>query len=170
MSDRIVMECALPSVASDTPRRPSRTLLPSDEQDLSILLYGAFRGSIDDEGETLKDAEEEIRRLFSGRYGRLLADCSFVMEGEEHLLSASLVTWFEGHDAPLIAFSMTRPEHRREGRARQLLEQSMGALSSRGYARATLVVTKGNTAAENLYRSLGFRPILSAPGELPGPV
>ena len=56
---------------------------------------------------------------------------------------------------------MTRPEAQGRGLAGSLLRMSMNALLDRGYERLTLIVTDGNTPAQRLYASLGFRPIPS---------
>jgi len=56
-----------------------------EKDDLAILLYAAYRGTIDDEGGTFADARAEIDRLFDGAYGRFLGDCSFVIEEGEFL-------------------------------------------------------------------------------------
>ena len=133
-----------------------RTVTPEDAAALGILLYQSFRGSIDDEGETVDDAIREIAELYSGAYGRFLPEASFVIEDEDRLCSACLVTWFEHHAAPLVAFSMTSPEARRRGMARQLLQRSIDALLQMGETRLTLVVTPGNAPGLELYRSLGF--------------
>jgi len=132
-----------------------------EKDDLAILLYAAYRGTIDDEGGTFADARAEIDRLFDGAYGRFLGDCSFVIEEGEFLASASLVTWWAPHDAPLVAFTMTRPEAQGRGLARSLLTKSMNALCDAGYDRLTLIVTDGNAPAQRLYRSLGFRTLPS---------
>ena len=147
-----------------SPQTPSgdwaiRSVRESDADDLAILLYAAFRGSVDNEGETFADAATEIENMFAGRYGRLLPDCSFVIEQGEFLASACLVSWFELHDAPLVVFTMTRPEEQRRGMARFLLQQAINALLAIGHHRLTLVVTKSNEPARRLYESLGFREI-----------
>ncbi len=139
---------------------PCRTVYPSDREDLAILLYAAFRGTIDDEGETFADALAEIDKVFSGDYGDLLFDCSFVIERGEFLVSACLIGLSEPDGVPLVVFSMTRPDARREGLARHLLRQSIDALLGRGFAHLRLIVTEGNTPAQNLYASLGFHPIV----------
>ena len=131
----------------------------SDREDLAILLYATFRGTIDDEGETFADALAEIDRTFAGDYGELLFDCSFVIERGEFLASACLIGRSDPHDAPLVVFSMTRPDAQRQGLARLLLRRSIDALVDRGHKRLTLIVTEGNAPAEHLYASLGFRPI-----------
>ncbi len=137
----------------------SRVVAPSDREALAILLFAAYRGTIDDEGDSFADALAEIEKTFRGDYGRFLPECSFVVEEGEFLASACLVTFFEPHDAPLVVFLMTRPEAKRRGLARHLLERSMNALLDAGHERLTLVVTDGNDPAQSLYRSLGFTPI-----------
>ena len=158
MRPRIAMELTL---VAQSPRGlwPVRTIRNSDEEDLAILLYAAFRGTVDDEGETFSDAIAEIDSVFSGRYGKLLPGCSFVIEQGEFLASACLVSWFELHDAPLVVFTMTRPEFQRRGMSRVLLRHSVNALLAAGYDRLTLVVTESNEPAKRLYESIGFRAI-----------
>ena len=141
---------------------PSRTIRTSDARDLAILLYAAFRGTIDDEGETFTDAVREIEKTFAGDYGRLLPDCSYVIRSGEFIASACLISWFERHNAPLVAFTMTRPEHKRQGMARFLLKGSINALIDRGYRQLTLIATAGNEPAQRLYASLGFQEMTAA--------
>jgi len=146
-----------------SPQKPAggwavRNVRAADADDLAILLYAAFRGSVDDEGETFADAAAEIEKTFTGGYGRLLTDCSFVIERDEFLASACLVSWFELHQAPLVVFTMTRPESRARGMARDLLQHSINALIARGERRLTLVVSEANRPARRLYESLGFFP------------
>jgi ribosomal protein S18 acetylase RimI-like enzyme len=137
----------------------SRSVRPDDSEALAILLFAAYRGTIDDEGDSFAEALEETEKTFRGDYGRFLPGCSFVVEEGEFLASACLVSFFEPHNAPLVVFLMTRPEAKRRGLARQLLQRSMNALLDEGYARLTLVVTNGNDPAEQLYESMGFGSI-----------
>ncbi len=155
---RIHMESRLVR-QEDSARHACRTVRLSDRHNLSILLYAAFRGTIDDEGERLADARAEIDRTFTGKYGRLLPDCSFVYQEEELLLSACLISCSEPDRIPLVVFSMTHPQAQRQGLARLLLRRSINALLDRGYKQLQLVVTDGNSPAQHLYASLGFRPI-----------
>ncbi len=138
---------------------PCRTVRPSDREDLAILLYAAFRGTIDDEGETFADALAEIDRTLDGDYGDPLFDCSFVVERGEFLASACLIGHPEPDGVPLVVFSMTRPNAQREGLARYLIQRSIDALLDRGHTRLRLIVSEGNVPARSLYASLGFRPI-----------
>ena len=156
---RIPMELRLVRQTDDAPPCPYRMIRTSDRIDLAILLYAAFRGTIDDEGERFADALAEIDKTYAGGYGGLLLDCSFVCEKDEFLVSACLIGRSVPDGVPWIVFSMTRPEAQRQGLARFLLGRSINALLDRGYARLQLIVTAGNTPAQQLYASLGFRPL-----------
>lgn len=155
---RIPMEARLRPQAPTAPGG-ARRVRPDDKEALAILLFAAYRGTIDDEGETFADALAEIEKTWRGAYGRFLPGCSFVVEEGEFLSSACLVSFFEPHAAPLVVFLMTRPEQKRRGLARLVLRRSMGALCEEGHDRLTLVVTDGNEPAQRLYDALGFRPI-----------
>lgn len=141
---------------------PCRVVREADAHDLAILMYSAFRGTIDDEGETFADAVREIEKTLAGDYGKLLLECSFVIEEGEFLSSACLISWFDLHAAPLVVFSMTRLEHKGRGMARFLLQQSINTLLDRGHTQLTLIVTDGNKPAQNLYGSLGFQELSAA--------
>ncbi len=134
-----------------------RAINKTDEQDLAILLYSAFRGTIDDEGESFEGAVREIEKTLAGDYGQLLPDCSFVIAQGEFLVSACLISWYEPSISPFVVFTMTRPEFKRQGMARFLLKRSINALIDQGYSQLTLIVTKGNIPAKDLYTSLGFQ-------------
>lgn len=65
---RLPMKLALarqPLDAGVTCRNPD----VRDKEDLAILLYAAYRGTIDDEGETFADAVAEVDKLFAGPTG-----------------------------------------------------------------------------------------------------
>ncbi len=79
------------------------------------------------------------------------------MEREGQLVAACLITRFEGK--PWLSVSMTRPRCKRRGLARGLLIECLDVPAERGYEEIGLMVTKGNSAAEHLYRSFGFEPV-----------
>lgn len=154
-----ILPGAFPARAFPPDDRRARSVRVDDQEALAVLLYAAYRGTIDDEGDSFADALVEIEKTFRGDYGRFLTECSFVVADGEFLASACLVSFFEPHDAPLVVFLMTRPEAKRRGLARALLQQSMNALLDAGYSRLTLVVSEGNVEAQHLYASMGFVPI-----------
>jgi GNAT superfamily N-acetyltransferase len=133
---------------------------PVSEEDLNALgalMLEAYRGTIDYEGEGLEEAIQEVRAVMAGAYGPFIADCSYVIEDEGKMLSASMVVMSDRVNAPLLAFSMTHPEHKRKGLAEFLLKAGINWLVGAGHRDLYLVVTGGNTGAIRLYEKLGFR-------------
>jgi hypothetical protein len=140
-----------PSPGLDATARPVRA---DDANCLADLMLDSYRGSIDDGGETLDDAKAEVARLLAGEYGAFDFEASEVIERDGRLVSATLVTRYEG--TPLIAFSMTASEWKRRGLARGGLLRTMDRLRKASQPQVSLAVTKGNVPAEALYVSLGF--------------
>jgi GNAT superfamily N-acetyltransferase len=133
----------------------SRSPTADDAHVLARLMLDAYRGSIDDAGETFEDAIGEIEKLLRGDYGHFDAAASELIIREGRLIAATIVTHYGR--LPLIAFSLTDPAWRRQGLARAGLERAIGRLKAANFAAVRLAVTKGNTPAERLYESLGFR-------------
>lgn len=125
-----------------------------DAEGLARLMLDAYRGSVDDAGETLEDARSEIRLLTTGRYGRFDPDASEVAIHEGTPVAATLLTHYEG--APMLAFSLTLPAWRRRGLARGGILRAVRRLRDAGYDSLSLAVTVGNAPAVRLYESLGF--------------
>jgi GNAT superfamily N-acetyltransferase len=130
--------------------------LPSDAdvQPLGSLMHSAYRGTIDDEGESEADALVEVQKTYAGAYGSFVPSCSAVVERGGRLLSATLVTRWQ--DRPFVAFSMTEPNFKRNGLARACMMAAMSRLHAAGEHELGLVVTLANLPAFNLYTSLGF--------------
>ena len=126
----------------------------ADMQPLASLMYRAYRGTIDYEGESEADALVEVQKTFAGNYGTFVPSCSVVAERGGRLVSACLVTRWE--DRPFVAFSMTDADFKRNGLARACMAAAMSRLHGAGEHEVRLVVTLANSPALNLYRSLGF--------------
>ena len=142
----------------------ARSLSLQDTTPLGKLMYEAYHGTIDDEGETLEAATKEIQETVAGKYGPLLAKCSFLIEAQEEpgrVLAASVITaWTDdqkGHTYPLLAFLMTHPDAKGKGMGTFLLKKSMNALLAEGETELVLFVTVGNHAAQHLYQKLDFQ-------------
>ncbi len=138
------------------PQGATLTETSERKEQLARLMLAAYRGTVDDEGETLEDAVAEVGRTIEGGYGTLLGNCSFMHREQQGspIISASIVTLYRG--APLLAFSMTHPDHGRRGLARSLLVASIAALQGDGHSLLNLSVHRDNQAAIALYRSIGF--------------
>lgn len=133
---------------------------------LAHLMDIAYRGTIDHEGETLDQCIEEIRSTIEGKYGPLMGRASLFIEKDGRPVSALLTTLWKG--SPLIAYTMTDPDHRGGGLARFLIGKAMAALHEASQPKLFLVVTEGNLAAERLYEKMGFAKAgLALPGTPP---
>jgi len=69
------------------------------------------------------------------------------------LVSATLL--MSGGDAPLIAYVMTDPAHKRAGLGRALVEAAITSLNGAGHEHVVLWITEGNTPSERLFESVG---------------
>jgi ribosomal protein S18 acetylase RimI-like enzyme len=134
------------------PRR--RRVERSDAAALGDLMLAAYRGTVDDEGETREDAVAEVERVLAGSYGPFVSDASFVVEGDDGLLGASLVAIWESR--PLLLYLVVRPDAKRRGIGTALLVETGNALAAGGHLELDLFVTESNEPAVNLYRKLGF--------------
>lgn len=134
-----------------------RLLSPDDAEPLARLMLDAYRGTVDDGGETLDDARGEVRKLLMGEFGPFDATNSTLWFDADALAAATILTQTRGsHPDPFLAFSMTAPHAQRQGLARAGLIRVMQQLRAAGHARLHLVVTRANTRAVSLYRSCGF--------------
>jgi ribosomal protein S18 acetylase RimI-like enzyme len=118
------------------------------------LFLAAYAGTIDSEEETLDEALAEVDRTTGGAYGPYMPEHSLVVERAGRLVSATLVTGWQGR--PFIAYSMTAPEFQRLGLARISLANVMSSLHQAGHEKLSLVVTLANAHAHRLYERLGF--------------
>lgn len=136
-------------------RRPR----PDDKQALAELMFTAYQGTVDYSGESISDAEGDIEELYCGSYGELLTDYSYVIEREQTIVCASLITNFKG--VPLLAYAMTSPTLQKRGLAKAAISNSMQDLFDGGHEYLQLVVNPKNLNAISLYGNLGFRPLTS---------
>jgi GNAT superfamily N-acetyltransferase len=139
------------------PRAPvaSRPVAGDDGPALGRLAFAAYRGSVDDRGETETEHVEDLTATLSGRYGRLMVPASTVVEdGDARLAAAALFTWWD--ELPLLAFCLTDPRRRGRGLATGLISHAARDLAAEGHREMHLVVTDGNPARA-LYERLGFR-------------
>jgi len=129
---------------------------PQDNDELARLLLDAYAGTIDSEEVTFEEALAEIARTTGGEYGPYMQEQSLVIERDGRMVSATLVTGWQGR--PFIAYSMTAPDYQRRGFARTSLSKIMSSLHKAGHEKLSLVVTIANTHAHRHYEQLGFEP------------
>jgi ribosomal protein S18 acetylase RimI-like enzyme len=137
---------------------PARSPAPDDLEELAALMLDAYRGTIDADGdETLDVARDEVAGYFAGRSGAPHLEHSRVAIDDGRIVSAVLVSEFEG--TPLIAYVFTAADHKGRGLADALTRAAMRSLADAGRERVHLWVTAGNTAAERIYERLGFADV-----------
>ncbi len=139
------------------PRWRFRAVTRDDAPVIGQFVYDAYRGTIDDQGETPEDALVYVQGVIGGVYGPFLPACSFLIEQSGEMMSAVLITEWEG--APLVADVVTAPQARNQGMASFLLRQAMSALVAHGYTELYLFVTEGNAPAQRVYAALGFEVV-----------
>lgn len=132
----------------------TRNIKESDLDELSSVMLDAYKNTVDDEGETLADAQQEIRSVFAGKYGEFLPEASFLIEFENKISSVILICLFEGK--PLITYVFSSKRFSGRGMAEYLIRKSINSLSELGYDELALFVTKENTDAIRLYEKIGF--------------
>lgn len=131
-----------------------RPLPPPEE--LAPLMLAAYRGTPDDEGETLQDTVEVLRSAMDGGFGTWIPEASFVgTDGNGHQLGAVL-TAREEDGTPFVAFVFTHPDHAGHGVASALLDHVSTTLAAVGQSELRLWVSTANERALRLYRHLGF--------------
>ncbi len=131
-----------------------RNISLTDAKTLGVLLYNAYKNTIDDDGSSPEEAAKEARETLNGKYGQVIWQASFVASDFHGLVCVSLVTEYEQLQ-PLLAFAATNPAFRGKGVASELIKRSLRALNSLGVPNLYLVVTEGNPA-QRLYERLGF--------------
>ena len=134
-----------------------RAVRSAEAATIGELMLAAYRGTVDDEGESLEDAVAEVERVFEGAYGPFVFEASFVVDDEGDPVGASLVALWESR--PLLLYLVVRPEMKRRGIGTFLLARTGNALLAAGHPELDLFVTEANQPAVSLYRKLGFRVV-----------
>lgn len=149
------------------PDSESRNIRIEDSTSLARLMHNSYRGTIDYEGETLQQCEDEMLATIKNKYGLFDQNSSSVVFRDGKAVSVCMITIWNAQ--PLIAFSMTDPDYQGQGFAKQLIFRALNELARGAYKTLYLVVTDGNTAAQNLYRRMGFKEIGEALPNKPVP-
>lgn len=127
----------------------------------------AFKGTIDDEGETLTDWLIEVKEAFQGKYGPIMEEHSFYIKKEGKIIASTVVALFRG--IPLVIYVAVDPRDRGRGLGKNLLRKMLDSFCDSMYQEVYLVVTPGNMPAEIIYEQLGFEVVGTNWDELLGP-
>ena len=135
-----------------------RHVASADGDSLGELMYDAYVGTADDEGEDLDLWTRHVGDVMRGQYGRFLPEASFVTPTEPPFDSATLVIESARYCA-VLGQVVTRHTHTNRGYARRLISYSLAALAQFDYEHCFLEVTLSNANAIHLYHALGFEPV-----------
>lgn len=138
------------------PLLPCRTVTPEDLPSLAGLLVSAYRGTVDDLGESPEQALDYLgKRTHGAVVGPMLWDCSFLaLDGDDPV--SAVLTSEEEPGRPLLGDIYTHPDWQNRGLATSLIQLTANALLDRGFRLMTLRVAIANESARRLYERLGF--------------
>ena len=132
----------------------------ADAPALAELMLDAYRGTVDDDGETYDDALAEVHAYLNGeRGGPPWLAVSRQALVNRRLVSACLVGEWSERQLPIIAYVLTRADWKRRGIGRQLLFSVLEVLREKRVSEVRAVITEGNEPSEKLFRQLGFQKI-----------
>jgi GNAT superfamily N-acetyltransferase len=126
-----------------------------DAERIGALLFEAFRGTIDDAGQSEAQYAQKVAAILDGRYGDWVPTASWKVEPGT-LRSVCLVSDYKPYGCPVIAVVATAPEYKRTGDASTLLDATLRSLAVLGHSQCCAMITVGNHASERLFSSRGF--------------
>lgn len=133
------------------PELDTRPPSACDPDALAALLLDAYRGTVDDEGESEADARAAIDYYL----GELDDQHSFVLlEDGAPVCMAFVVKIGNRRYIDPVA---TASDHKQRGLGRTAVALALASLASGGESTAGAVITDDNLASRQLFTSLGFR-------------
>ena len=143
------------SLSEATWRNPSI----ADQPILAELMLDAYRGTIDDDGETIDDAIREVESYFSHQDSSWF-DCSWLGFKENDLVCASLVGFWKDRASPIIAYVMTASKWKGKHFATIGVLRSLRSLSEKDYTKVYAVITEGNAPSERVFTQISFSRVV----------
>lgn len=131
----------------------------ADQQILAGLMLDSYRGTIDDDGETIDDAIREVDSYFSHQDSGWF-DYSWLAFMENDLVCASLVGFWKDRNSPIISYVMTNPQWKGKHFATIGVSRSLKSLAERNYTKVYAVITEGNIPSERVFERLGFKRLI----------
>jgi predicted GNAT family acetyltransferase len=133
-----------------------RRLLPNDEPQLGQLMADAYRGGVEDHGESPEAHAAEARHTVAGGYGTVLWHASFWASRGGVVAGATVVSDWQEVGETGLSFALVHPDSRGRGLGGALISASGAALAAAGHRDWVLAVVPDNPA-RFLYQRLGFR-------------
>lgn len=141
-----------------------RSVETRDLQALAELMLDAYRGTIDDEGETLVEALDVVRDLLAGdAANQPLLQQSVVLQEGPAIDCACLVGLWSKPALPLVFYIVCRAARKNQGLAALVLRESIARLRREGHRELRAFITEGNRPSEALFARAGFDRVASPP-------
>ncbi len=131
-------------------QRDARLVTVDDRDALAPFVLDAYRGTVDDEGETLDDAVLAVDAWFAA----IEWQHSFVLELDGELVAASFVVVVEG--VRYIDPVLTRSTRKGRGLGTAMVSRSLHSLAADDITEVGATITDGNEPSERLFTRLGF--------------
>ncbi len=144
-----------PTLAEQVPAADGqRLMVASDGMAYGALLYYAYHGTVDDDGEVLQDGLDIGPGLLAEARESLVRPCSAGIWRAGQLVAAVLtITLNDDHWIDPI---IVHPDCKRQGLGTHLMRWASSALHGRGVEKLRLAVTDANEPALALYHKLGY--------------
>lgn len=120
-----------------------------DNEAVAELLLDAYRGTIDDEGETMVEAREAATAMLGWAHPAH----SVVLRRNSRLIALCFVQ--EVADNFYIDPIVVAAAHKQQGLGRRMVATCLASLAATGVTSAGATITDGNEASERLFASLG---------------
>ena len=133
----------------------------------AAILQAAYAGGIEAEILALYRTVDGCRVVLEnivnqGRCGVLVPEASALASDRGQRLGCVVVTEVAPRQAHLPQIAV-RPQYQRQGLGRGLLDYSMRQLAAGGFETLSLIVSRANSRALQLYQSLGFQAVFTFP-------
>ncbi|MFD1887627.1 GNAT family N-acetyltransferase [Paenibacillus wenxiniae] len=135
-----------------------------DLSHVSHLFYESYHNTVDDEGETPAEWEQELQQVKDGKYGPVLYDLSFNLYAAEQLIGSIVCSKFKG--IHLILYIIISPVYRGRRLSKVLLRETIRSARQSQLDSLYLVVTDSNVAATRTYDAIGFEKVGTDWGEV----
>jgi GNAT superfamily N-acetyltransferase len=147
------------------PKLPSplhfRSISPDDIETLGKLYFSSYEPG--EACESLEESINDIKASFAGEYGVLWPEVSLAVFDQDCMIGAIMVvrqnSWDREIAGPFIIELFSDLNHRRQGIARFLVQESCKRLFTLKQREVFLNVVDTNTAAMQLYKGLGFNEV-----------
>jgi ribosomal protein S18 acetylase RimI-like enzyme len=140
---------------------------PGHWYEAATLLQAAYEAGVEAEIHQPYRSVEGCRRVLDGilhqaSCGMLIPQASAMVRHRGRGVGLVVVTEVGPRQAHLPQIAVL-PAYQRRGLGRLLLEYSRQQLSARQFAALSLFVSRANQRAGEVYRAMGFRPVLEFP-------